>query len=416
MQGGKKIVIKNTIFIAGARYINLITTGLLTIFLARYLDIPIFGKYITIFSFLFFANILANFGIPLIIVRNVARNLKLANLYFFNATFIMLCFSLIAYFIINLIAFLMYNDKELKLLILIASISLFPGVISSTCGAIFRAFERMEMPSLINSFISIFSFFVIILILFTVNKKLFFIILTNVLFSFLNMILIFKKLKKNINLKFEKINYSLCFSILKQSFAVAFIRIFNMINQRIDIIMLSTMSGMANVGFYGVPVRLISTLNIPFTSLSVALLPRVSIYFNKARSLKNIYKQSQRFYIFLGLIITIIIFLFSKQIISILFGSKYIEGNAHNALRILILAFLINKISGPAGVVILSMEEKLNKFIPFAFFGAILNIGLNLLWIPRYGILGASLATLICALVISFIKLFLVQGVLRVSS
>ena len=416
MQGGKKIVIKNTIFIAGARYINLITTGLLTIFLARYLDIPIFGKYITIFSFLFFANILTNFGIPLIIVRNVARNLKLANLYFFNATFIMLCFSLIAYFIINLIAFLMYNDKELKLLILIASISLFPGVISSTCGAIFRAFERMEMPSLINSFISIFSFFVIILILFTVNKKLFFIILTNVLFSFLNMILIFKKLKKNINLKFEKINYSLCFSILKQSFAVAFIRIFNMINQRIDIIMLSTMSGMANVGFYGVPVRLISTLNIPFTSLSVALLPRVSIYFNKARSLKNIYKQSQRFYIFLGLIITIIIFLFSKQIISILFGSKYIEGNAHNALRILILAFLINKISGPAGVVILSMEEKLNKFIPFAFFGAILNIGLNLLWIPRYGILGASLATLICALVISFIKLFLVQGVLRVSS
>ena len=304
MQGGKKIVIKNTIFIAGARYINLITTGLLTIFLARYLDIPIFGKYITIFSFLFFANILTNFGIPLIIVRNVARNLKLANLYFFNATFIMLCFSLIAYFIINLIAFLMYNDKELKLLILIASISLFPGVISSTCGAIFRAFERMEIPSLINSFISIFSFFVIILILFTVNKKLFFVILTNVLFSFLNMILIFKKLKKNINLKFEKINYSLCFSILKQSFAVAFIRIFNMINQRIDIIMLSTMSGMANVGFYGVPVRLIRTLNIPFTSLSVALLPRVSIYFNKARSLKNIYKQSQRFYIFLGLIIT----------------------------------------------------------------------------------------------------------------
>ena len=413
MQGGKKIVIKNTIFIAGARYINLITTGLLTIFLARYLDIPIFGKYITIFSFLFFANILTNFGIPLIIVRNVARNLKLANLYFFNATFIMLCFSLIAYFIINLIAFFMYNDKELKLLILIASISLFPGVISSTCGAIFRAFERMEIPSLINSFISIFSFFVIILILFTVNKKLFFVILTNVLFSFLNMILIFKKLKKNINLKFEKINYSLCFSILKQSFAVAFIRIFNMINQRIDIIMLSTMSGMANVGFYGVPIRLIRTLNIPFTSLSVALLPRVSIYFNKARSLKNIYKQSQRFYIFLGLIITIIIFLFSKQIISILFGSKYIEGNAHNALRILILAFLINKISGPAGVVILTMEEKLNKFIPFAFFGAILNIGLNLLWIPRYGILGASLATLICALVISFIKLFLVKNVLR---
>ena len=189
-----------------------------------------------------------------------------------------------------------------------------------------------------------------------------------------------------------------------------------MINQRIDIIMLSTMSGMANVGFYGVPVRLISTLNIPFTSLSVALLPRVSIYFNKARSLKNIYKQSQRFYIFLGLIITIIIFLFSKQIISILFGSKYIEGNAHNALRILILAFLINKISGPAGVVILSMEEKLNKFIPFAFFGAILNIGLNLLWIPRYGILGASLATLICALVTSFIELFLVKSVLRGSS
>jgi len=176
------------------------------------------------------------------------------------------------------------------------------------------------------------------------------------------------------------------------------------------------MANMATTGCYGVPARLINVFNVPFASLGMALLPRVSARQRNIYSLKNIYNQSQKFYILLGLAISIIIFIFAKQIIGILFGSKYIIGKAHIALRILILAFLINKISGPAGVVILSMEKKLNKFISFAFFGAILNIGLNLLWIPRYGILGASLATLICALVISFIKLFLVKSVLRGSS
>ena len=413
---GKKLVIKNAIFLAGSNYISIITSGLLTIFLARYLGTSTFGKYVTIYSFLFFGNILANFGIPPIIIRNVAKDLNLADAYFSNCTFIMLSFSVISYVIINLVGFSLYNNPLLHILILIAALSLFPGAVGAVCAALFQAMERMEIPSLINGILSIFSFFIIIFILFTPTNRLFLIILTNVFFSFFGTLLIFRKLKKIINLEFHCPDYNFCLSILKQSICVAFIQIFNMINERIDIIMLSIMANMATTGCYGVPARLINVFNVPFASLGMALLPRVSARQRNIYSLKNIYNQSQKFYILLGLAISIIIFIFAKQIIGILFGSKYIIGKAHIALRILILAFLINKISGPAGVVILSMEKKLNKFIPFAFFGAILNIGLNLLWIPRYGILGASLATLICALVISFIKLFLVKSVLRGSS
>lgn len=410
---GKKLVIKNAIFLAGSRYISILTSGLLTISLARYLGTSTFGKYMTIYSFLFFGNMLVDFGLPPIIIRNVAKDISLANAYFSNCIFIILSFSVIAYFIICLVGFFLYDDQCLQILIFIAALSLFPGAISTVCNALFRALERMEIPTLINSILSVFSLFVIILILLTSTKKLIFIILTNVFFSFLGMFLTFKKLKKIIKLEFYHPNYNFCLSILKQSFAVAFIRIFNMINDRIDIIMLSTMANMATAGCYGVSARLINVFNVPFASLGMALLPRISATQRDVYSLKNIYNQSQKLYILLGLAISIIIFIFAKQIISILFGSKYVIGKAHIALRILIVAFLINKISGPAWVVILSIEEKLNKFIPFAFFVAILNVGLNLLWIPKYGILGASLTTLVCALVISFIKLFLVKNILR---
>jgi O-antigen/teichoic acid export membrane protein len=222
-----------------------------------------------------------------------------------------------------------------------------------------------------------------------------------------------KILQKLVRLKVRKIDYSLCLSVLKESFAVAFIRMFGIINRRIDIIMLSTMSGVSSVGFYGVSSRLINFANVPFTSLGMSLLPRVSSSSKKKQTLKRIYGEAQKFYLFFAFLITIIVFVLSKEIISILFGSDYVAGQSHIALRILILSFFVNKISGPAGVVILSLKERMNKLIPFAFVVALLSVTLNLFLIPRYGIIGASYATLTCAMVMTAIKLFLVKQVVK---
>ena len=53
------------------------------------------------------------------------------------------------------------------------------------------------------------------------------------------------------------------------------------------------MTGMNAVGYYGISVRLMKTFNVPFNSLSMALLPRISAQF-KRKNLKGKFSKTKQ--------------------------------------------------------------------------------------------------------------------------
>ena len=72
------------------------------------------------------------------------------------------------------------------------------------------------------------------------------------------------------------------------------------------------------------------------------------------------------------------------------FGLDFIEGKT--ALYVLLFGQLINVLCGPVGY-ILMMTNKQKILRNIIVVSALLNISLNILLIPEYGILGAAFAT-----------------------
>jgi O-antigen/teichoic acid export membrane protein len=94
----------------------------------------------------------------------------------------------------------------------------------------------------------------------------------------------------------------------------------------------------------------------------------------------------------MAIFIAIPISVFSHQIIYLLYGEKFTE--ASNVLEISIWASLFVFIGVGSGKFLLA-ENLQNLAFYRTFYGMIINIILNFILIPSYGIQGAAIATLI---------------------
>jgi O-antigen/teichoic acid export membrane protein len=107
------------------------------------------------------------------------------------------------------------------------------------------------------------------------------------------------------------------------------------------------------------------------------------------------YKRLQQLFsllIWMAIFIAIPISVFSHQIIYLLYGEKFTE--ASNVLEISIWASLFVFIGVGSGKFLLA-ENLQNLAFYRTFYGMIVNIILNFILIPSYGIQGAAIATLI---------------------
>lgn len=158
-----------------------------------------------------------------------------------------------------------------------------------------------------------------------------------------------------------------------------------------DTMMLGYFTAPAQVGVYNVALR-VAALNLmvhlAFTSIfspvAADLLQR-----DKMESLDQLYKIDTRWVFTLTLPIFVLIVLLSRDILAI-FGPEFTQGSM--ALILLTLAIFFSACSGPCGAII-RMAGRTRLYFANNFGACVLNVLLNLLLIPRLGILGAALAT-----------------------
>jgi O-antigen/teichoic acid export membrane protein len=92
--------------------------------------------------------------------------------------------------------------------------------------------------------------------------------------------------------------------------------------------------------------------------------------------------------------------LFPKIILTILFPDNYVDG--YLVLVILAIAYFISSLAMTSKLVLATMKK--TRFIfSVVLIGAILNIILNIILIPKYSILGASIATAISTILVAIL-------------
>lgn len=190
-----------------------------------------------------------------------------------------------------------------------------------------------------------------------------------------------------------KIDFSIWKNLVLCSLPILFSSIFISINHRIDQIMLFNMLGEKPLGLYSSIVKLTESLNFIPSVFMVSIFPLLSSIIMKSNDkFIRIYRLSFKY---ISIIIIPIAFgttLLSERIISIAYGHEFLP--ASNAFSILIWsAIFVFLGSVNANVLISSGLQK--YIILFTVVGALTNIILNLILIPKYSIVGASISTVI---------------------
>ena len=150
------------------------------------------------------------------------------------------------------------------------------------------------------------------------------------------------------------------------------------------------------VGIYKVAYPVAMLLLIGLESINFLFMPMLSGLESKDR-----YQELQRVFqvvtkwAFMGTLpIFLVIALFPEMTLRVTFGDQYIGGA--QALSILAVGFFVKVVAGPNSQLLTSTGETRVIMVSNSI-AAVVNVGLNLGLIPRYGIVGAAFATAVSA-------------------
>jgi O-antigen/teichoic acid export membrane protein len=146
------------------------------------------------------------------------------------------------------------------------------------------------------------------------------------------------------------------------------------------------------VGFYALASRMATmVLTFTTTAFTLVLTPAIAEQFGKGdmEKIRTIYITSARYLMMVGLPLTAGVIALASPIIVLLYGVDYSPAVA--PMQILIVQFAFASISDTAGAVVYGINRP-DLVLKISVVSALLNIGLCILLVPRYGILGAAVA------------------------
>ncbi|MGX2951541.1 oligosaccharide flippase family protein, partial [Ursidibacter sp. B-7004-1] len=197
------------------------------------------------------------------------------------------------------------------------------------------------------------------------------------------------------------------FLLFLTSFAIA-------VYTNTDATMLGFMRNDTDVGYYNAAIRIKAILLSVVTSLGVVLLPRLSYYIqhNMTEEFNSALNKSVNFIMLIALPVAVFFTLFAKETILVLAGNAYLE--AVLPLQIVMCTVLFIGITNILGIQVLLPLKRDGALLVSVICGAVIDIILNLFFIPELGAKGAAISTTIAEFVVLIIQCIFVKNYLKV--
>jgi len=396
----KKRIANEIGFVFIGQSIRAVLNLLLVVFLSRNLNISDFGKISFFIVILHFTSSLIELGLSPSIVKIASNYIELKRIndsysIFKLGLLIRLCINgfaiLLSYPISSLIAIHVYHEIELipvlRLAIVAGSIFNFGNIIIS----ILRTLRKFVFVAILQPLIVV-SNVIIIFFLFNFNLRevnyvfwTFILVPIIIYFGFIFSIPFKKIIKAEYRIK---IVISNLINITKWMF---FVRLIEGIANRIDVLMIRYYLSDAQVGLYYAAYKILAIFFVVSSSISVVLLPYISIWYsNNPKSLKRVALKIINYSSFAAFPIFVLFFINSDLIISIIYNNEF--SYSAEVLKYILPTGLFAILMSATGHLIMNYINV--KFLGLvSILAFISNVILNLIFIPKYGILGAAVAT-----------------------
>jgi len=393
-------IFKNTSVLALGQIISYVLGFFYIVYIVRYLGAEKFGMLSFALALSAIVKICIDFGLDSLAVREISRNRSLGRKYLGNIFAVKLILSIICIlFILLMISFSSYSVIKSKVIFFIF-LSVIIGSFSSTFNSLFSAYEKMEYISvgtIINSAL-------MLIVAFSVISRGYDVVILSLLtcvVSLVNLLYAFTVCVWKFVIPSLKIDFKFIHSLTTNAWPFFLSAVVDIIAFKIDVIMLSYMKGDLAVGYYSVAYKFLEVLMFIPSAFVGALFPIFSnFYFSSKESLKLLYEKSFKYLSIVGLPIAVGTTLLAERIIFFVYKEGFSESVI--ILKVLIWTVPIIFLSYILGTFIASINKQVVA-LKINFLCMLLNIGLNLVLIPKYSSMGASIATVIT----SFLSLIL---------
>ncbi|MFL5482638.1 MAG: flippase [Gemmatimonadaceae bacterium] len=190
--------------------------------------------------------------------------------------------------------------------------------------------------------------------------------------------------------------------LLKESWPLMFSGIAIMLYMRIDQIMLAQMIGASEVGIYSAALRISEIWYVIPTAIVISVAPSLTEARERSQQLyQERFEQVVRNLAIVAYGVALLVFASGQKIVVLLYGQSFASAGPILTVHVWAAVFVFVGVAGTPWV----LNEGLTRIALYrTALGALINILLNVVLIPKYGGLGAATATIISQAISAWIS------------
>jgi O-antigen/teichoic acid export membrane protein len=417
-------ITKKSSYVFLGKIIGIIFGLIMNLIIARLYGAELYGRFIYIYTFISFFPSLTSLGlrngliyfIPKYTTNNdkEKRNTLITNSFILTSVL-----SVIVIIVISLnsdfISANLLNNSELSPLIKIMSPLIILLTLNTISQGVFRG--KMEIKDFIigKDLLMPSIKLVVVTVLYFLGLRIEGLILGYYIGFIVLIVYYLVKIILNNNIKFKDVklkNRKLIYSTFKFSLPLFLTGFLVFFVNKTDTFMIGYFLGDADVGIYNIALRIGTMSGFVLTAFNTTFAPMISNLYeqDKMKELASIYKIITKWALTINLIAFSLFVLFSEEIM-LFFGQEFTSGAY--ALIFIGVGQIANVMVGPAGY-LNTMTGKPQYALYTNIIVLILNITLNYLMIPIYGINGAAIASALSVSIANIIRLILLYKNLHI--
>jgi len=385
-------VFQNTIAQLVGRGVGLFFSAATSILLARFLGRERMGEYGAVYAYLALYTWIGTFGLEQILAREASQRRIEAASIFFTGTVVALCFSVSGIALALLLAPLFSYSADLRILVLFAAVDVLVVPATSLVIIVFQV-DMRQWYAVGLGLLRQAMWLVAVALLASGKASIFWVILSRSLVGVVAAIITqWVCWRRDVLPGAWSFSWPEARKLVGFGFPLALSAVSVGIYHRIDQVMLHSMAGDYVLGPYVIAVQLIELVSALPVALMSSLFPILFLTASDEPRFTHYLSTSYRLLLLVVFGLCAVMTPIAAPMIQLLYGKAYL------ATPPLLIVLIWSEIPVFFGVVMSGaiVARGLQRYLPLStVVGAVTNLLLNLVLIPRYGALGASWATVV---------------------
>ncbi len=401
--------------IAGSKYIFLLNitdkvfSFIVMLLFARNFPTEVYGQIVTLITLSIVLISIFDLGLPVYLQREIAVNKVIAS-EILSRVFLSGSILIVLYFTVGLAVSILFFPGIPFVLFAVISLMMYTSFLVTLSNKALSGISqyKIQFISFLIPRLFILAGFLAVYLFYKFEVNLLLLIMSAGILTNLVILLVYLN-KNNAVISFRHFSLTALRKILAISLPLGIAVVFNLLYDKIDLLLISIIRGYNDAAFYSVAYGLFKSSTIAFSFLLVSGFTRAAELQREPIAINKFLKEHTILISIICIICTAVLFFFADLIISTFYTGKF--ENSAVILQILsvgIIAMGLNNLTG----IILNGMGYFRIVMYITLYALVMNVVLNAVMIPKYGITASAVLTVVTEYFIFAVEWYYLKRIL----